>query len=398
MKALPIASIVLLMLLGFSCKHERGKTDTAAQAGTEQPSLDSLAAGGVLTPELMWRMGRLSELQVSPDGKTLLYGLTRYRLAENKGNRELFVMPATGGEAVQITSSAGSEINARWKPDGSGIGYLSAETGDYQLWECEADGGNPHQVSDIPGGISGFEYSPDLGHILYTKDVKLDQTPQEHYPDLPMTGVVIADDLMYRHWDHWHDYAYSHVFFAPYPKSGKLTEGKDIMEGERYDAPMLPWGGMEQMTWSPDGGQIAYTCKKMTGRDYALNTDSEIFLFDLASGQTRVLSDPGFEGYDWDPVFSPDGKMLVWRSMEEPGFEADKERIILHDLASGSNSDLTEGFDQGCTNYLWSPDSRTLYFISGIHATYQVYAMDLASRKPHQITRGERQANRIRQI
>ncbi|HRY98165.1 MAG TPA: S9 family peptidase [Bacteroidales bacterium] len=388
MKALPIASIVLLMLLGFSCKHERGKTDTAAQAGTEQPSLDSLAAGGVLTPELMWRMGRLSELQVSPDGKTLLYGLTRYRLAENKGNRELFVMPATGGEAVQITSSAGSEINARWKPDGSGIGYLSAETGDYQLWECEADGGNPHQVSDIPGGISGFEYSPDLGHILYTKDVKLDQTPQEHYPDLPMTGVVIADDLMYRHWDHWHDYAYSHVFFAPYPKSGKLTEGKDIMEGERYDAPMLPWGGMEQMTWSPDGGQIAYTCKKMTGRDYALNTDSEIFLFDLASGQTRVLSDPGFEGYDWDPVFSPDGKMLVWRSMEEPGFEADKERIILHDLASGSNSDLTEGFDQGCTNYLWSPDSRTLYFISGIHATYQVYAMDLASRKPHQITRG----------
>jgi dipeptidyl aminopeptidase/acylaminoacyl peptidase len=382
-------SILFLMLLAIvACKQSKESPAESVQT-LEEPSLEQLASGGKFSPELMWRLGRISEVQVSPDGKTLLFGITRYNLAENKGNRDLYTLPSEGGEPVKITNLAGSELNARWKPDGSGIGYLSAESGSYQLWECKADGSEARQVSDIEGGISGFEYSPDLKHLLFTADVKLDQSPQDMYADLPLSGAFIADDLMYRHWDHWHDYAYSHVFFAEYPATGKITKGKDIMEGERFDTPMLPWGGMEQVAWSPDGKWIAYTCKKLSGKEYTLSTNSEIYLYELSNGQTRNLSEQGYDGYDWDPVFSPDGSRMVWRSMEEPGFEADKERIILYDMASGNSEDLTAGFDQGCTNYQWSPDGNTLYFISGIHATYQVYSLDLNSREFKQISQGD---------
>ncbi len=340
-----------------------------------------------LTAEMLWKMGRVSDIQVSPDNNFVLYGVSWYNLEENKGQRDLYKIPVEGGEAVNLTNSPGGEYNGLWRPDGEKIGYLSAEGGSMQIWEMNADGSDKMQVSNIEGGVSGFSYSPTLAHILYTKNVKLDQTPNELYPDLPDVNVRIIDDMMYRHWNSWHDYAYSHVFVATYSAKGDMEEGIDIMEGEHFDTPMNPWGGMEQICWSPDGKKIAYTCKKSEGLEYTLSTNSEIYLYDLITKNTINLS-KGNLGYDHDPVFSPDGEKIVWKSMETPGYEADKERIMLFDFKKEQREVLTDQFDQNASHYVWSEDGKKLYFISGTEATYQIYFISPDSKKIGQVTSG----------
>jgi len=347
----------------------------------------TITAQRAMTPEDMWRMGRVGDIQISPDNTTVLYGISWYDLDKNKGSRDLYTVPVLGGDAKKITSFKGSEFNALWRPDGKKIGFLSAEEGSVQIWEMNPDGSDKKIVSNIEGGISGFSYAPDMSHILYIKDVKVDDNTLDIYPDLPKANVRLIDDQMYRHWNDWTDCAYSHIFVAPYSPDNGAEEGKDIMEGEPFDTPMMPWGGMEQITWSPDSKQIAYACKKLSGVEYATQTNSEIYLYNLANKTTVNLSE-GNDGYDHDPVFSPDGKYIVWKSMETPGFEADKERIILMDFASGKKTDLSEGFDQSSSHFVWSSDGEEIYFISGYHATYQLYKLKVKNKKITQITEG----------
>ncbi len=338
------------------------------------------------TPELLWKLGRVSDIQVSPDNKTLLYGVSWYNLEVNKGNRDLYTMPVSGGKASKVTTFKGSEANGVFRPDGRKIAFLSAESGTMQLWEANPDGSAPTQISKTDGDISGFSYSPDMKYILYTQRVKLDKTVNDTYPDLPLANARIEDDLMYRHWDSWSDYSYSHIFVATYT-DGKMETGKDLMEMQRFESPMAPWGGMEQINWSPQSDKIAYTCKKMTGLEYASSTNSEIYVYDLKSGIETNISN-GLEGYDQDPVFSPDGKKIVWRSMARNGFEADKDRIMIYDFATGKYSDYSEKFDQGANNFSWTQDGKTLYFLSSVHGTVHIYALTLASKEIRQISSG----------
>ena len=347
----------------------------------------SVSGQRAMTPEDLWKMGRLGDIRISPDNSLVLYGVSWYDLDKNRGSRDLYTIPVSGGEVKKITSFKGSEFNGIWRPDGRKIGFLSAEEGSVQIWEMNPDGSDKKIVSNIEGGISGFSYAPGMNHILYIKDVKVDKNTLDLYPDLPKADVRIIDDQMYRHWNDWTDCSYSHIFVAPYSTENGAEDGKDIMEGEPYDTPMMPWGGMEQITWSPDSKQIAYTCKKMTGLDYATKTNSEIYLYDLSDKSTNILS-KGNEGYDHDPVFSPDGSNIVWKSMETPGFEADKERIIMMDLASGKKTDLSEGFDQSSSHFVWSEDGEDIYFISGYHATYQIYKVKVKNGKITKITEG----------
>lgn len=364
------------------------------------------------TAETLWKLGRLSDMKLSPSGGTILYGVTWYDIAANKGNRDLYILDKNAESPRKVTDSKGSEANGIWRPDGKKIGFLSSESGSMQLWEMGINGQDKKQVTNIEGGINGFSYSPDMKNIVYIKDVKIEQDAHDMYPDLPQANALIYDDLMYRHWDSWHDYSYSHVFIAPY-SDGVVAEGKDIMPGEAFDCPMMPWGGMEQITWTPDSKALAYVCKKLKGKEYALSTNSDIYLYNLNTGATENLT-KGNEGYDMDPVFSPDGLKMVYRSMATPGFEADKDRIMLIEFnpealnglkndvekiktKSGKSlvmnskvfTDLSEGFDQSSSQFTWSKDSKSIYFISGIQATFQVYKIDLATKKIKQLTHGD---------
>jgi dipeptidyl aminopeptidase/acylaminoacyl peptidase len=341
-----------------------------------------------LTAETLWHLGRVGEFQVSPNGQSVVYGITRYDISTNKGNTDLYLIPVAGGQPLQLTNFEGGEYNVCWRPDGKKIGFITSKSGSAQIWEMNPDGTGQKQISNIADGINGFAYSPTMQHVLYTKDVKLEKSATDIHTDLPLANAMIIDDLIYRHWNSWNDYAFSHIFIAKINADGTLSESYDIMKDEPFDTPMNPFGGMEQICWSPDGKKIAYTCKKLKGKEYAISTNSDIYLYDAISGTTSNISE-GNMGYDQDPVFSPDGSKIVWKSMSTPGYESDKERMMLLDFNLNVKHDLTNSFDQNSSNFIWSKDSKTIYFISGIQATYQVYSISLADMTIKQLTTGD---------
>ncbi|OIP01454.1 MAG: peptidase S9 [Bacteroidetes bacterium CG2_30_32_10] len=347
----------------------------------------SVKSQEILTPELLWKLGRVSDAQLSPDGKQILFGITYYDLKENKGNRDLYTISINGGNPFKVTDFKGSEFNGIWRPDGKKIGFLSAEGGSVQIWEMNPDGSNKNKITNIEEGINGFSYSPDMKNILFIKDVKLDKTVNDVYPDLPLANARIVDDLMYRHWDSWSDFSYSHIFYAPYQENS-IGEPIDIMKNERFDSPLTPDGGLEQINWSPNGFMIAFTCKKLIGKEDAISTNSDIYIYHLDTKQTENISS-SMLGYDMDPVFSTDSKKIVWSSMKTPAFESDKKRIMLYDLTTKQSTDLSANFDQSSSNFRWSNSNiNLLYFISGINATYQVYSIDITTKKIEQLTNG----------
>ena len=335
-----------------------------------------------LSPEKLWEIGRLSLETVSPDGKDAYYGVTYYDIAANKSNRDLYRVPLAGGTPKKITAFQGSEWQARFRPDGKKIGYL------YQgkLWEMNPDGTDQVQVSDI--AMNGFAYAPSGKHLLFIRNVKMDKDVQALYPDLPHAKARIIDDLMYRHWNQWDDMAYSHIFVAPYENGAITGKAKDIMRGERFDSPLNPFGGIEEISWNGDGSAIAYTCKKVVGRAYAKSTNSDIYFYELAKDKTTNLT-PGMMGYDREPVFSPDGRYMAWNSMERDGYESDRNRIFIRDMQTGAKEELTQGLDRNANHPHWSADGKLVYFISGEKATQQIFSLDVKSKKVKQITQGE---------
>ncbi len=340
------------------------------------------------TPELLWKLGRVSEAVTSEANNSILYGVTWYDLVANKGNRDLYLLKKNATEPVKVTSFKGSEQNGIFTPDGKKIAFLSAEGGEtMQIWEANLDGSNPVQISHFENDVQGFSYSPAGNKLLAVMRIKLDKTVNDMYSDLPKANARLQDDLMYRHWDSWRDFSYNHIFVADYA-NGKATHPVDIMDGEHFDSPMMPMGGMEQIAWSPDGKSIAYTCKKLSGQDYAVSTNSEIYLYDLQTQKTSNISKPN-PGYDQNPVFSPDGKRIAWQSMARNGYEADKNRIFVYDLATQKVKDYSENFDQSANSFLWSKDGKYLYFISGIKGTEHIFGLDLATTKIRQITTGD---------
>lgn len=379
MKKLHFFTFITIALIAFSCTHE--KVEKIGNP-VDKIKLNS----DIMTPEVLWSFGRVSGVEVSPDHSTILFGVSFYDIDENRGNREVFTMPVDGGKSVNITNTESGEFSAIWRPDSKKIGFLSAKSGDLQMWEMNPDGSGRKQISHIEGGINGFKYSPDQTKVAFIKDVKLDKSPTDIYPDLPKAEARIETDLMYRHWDQWHDYTYSHIFIADYD-GNSLSNPADIMEGERYDSPMKPFGGMEQINWSPNSKEIAYTCKKLVGKAYTLSTNSEIYIYNLDSKETKNIS-KGIMGYDIDPVYSPNGKMIAWESMERDGYESDQNRLFILNFETGERKDYTSNFDQDVHSLAWTADSKSIYFTSDYHAEFQIYKLDVASDEIKQITHG----------
>ncbi|NOU47744.1 MAG: S9 family peptidase [Bacteroidales bacterium] len=378
------ASLAFLVVVGFqSCTNttEKPETNTPAPIGPK----DIILTSDLMTPEVLWSMGRIGETALSPDKKTILFGLTYYDLEQNKGNSEFYTIPAEGGAMVRLTSTTSGEYNPRWRPDGKKIGFMSAESGSMQLWEMNQDGTGRIKISEVEGGINGFCYAPDQSKIAYIADVKTNQTVADIYPDLPKSSGRVMNDLMYRHWDHWVD-SYSHVFVADY-NGETLLNAKDVLANEPYETPLAPFGGMEQITWTPDSKGVVYTCRKKTGKEYSFSTNSDIYLYEIATGKTKNLTE-GMMGYDVAPVISPDGRFMAWESMERDGFEADKVRLYVLELKSRMRTNYTLKFDQDAHGLAWSDDSKSVYFISNWHALDQIYKLEMASNSIRKITEG----------
>ncbi len=377
MKQYTLIIAVLLLFSGMSITAQK----TNQIIDKQNLKLDS----PLMTPEVLWSFGRVSDPQVSPDGQTVLYGVSYYSVEQNKGNRDLYTIGLNAESAIRITATGKSEFNAVWRPDGQKIGFLTAESGSVQMWEMNPDGTDRKQISDVDGGITGFKYSPDMTMILYTKEIEIGEKFPELYKDLPKASGRLMDDLMYRHWDHWVDY-YSHVFVAHYSVKG-LSRHIDIMEGEPYNSPLSPFGGIEQINWSSDSKTIAYTSKKLTGKEATLSTNSDIYLYNLDTKKTTNITE-GMMGFDISPVFSPDGKYVAWESMERDGYESDKNRLFIMNLETGDKTYATEKFDQNAGSLSWSIDSRDLYFTSDWHGAFQIYKYNLKKNDITQITEG----------
>jgi len=371
--------LMAIAVLAGSCASN--DKEEATIIGKQQPKIEN----GRMTPEVLWSFGRVAGTQVSPDGKKILFSVSYYSIPENKSNSELFVMNSDGSDKKQITKTATREASAQWMKDGEHIAFLSSETGTMQLWIMKSDGTDRRQISEREGGINDFQFSPDETKILFAADVKYGQRTVDKYPDLPKASGIIVTDLMYKHWDEWIQ-TVPHPFIAEF-NNNKIENEIDVLKDEPYESPMKPFGGIEQLAWSPDGKTVAYTCRKKTGKEYALSTNSDIYFYHLATKKTGNMTE-GMMGYDQNPVFSPDGKWLAWESMERDGYEADKNRLFLMNLTTGEKKDLSANFDQNSGALKWSKDSKSIYFVSCWHALTQVYRADISDNKITQITKG----------
>ena len=343
---------------------------------------------GLMTPEVLLALGRISDPQLSPDGSRILYGVSYTSVEQNRSCRNLFAMDADGSNPVQLTRYSKSVSNARWAPDGKSVYFLM----DGQLWQAAYGGkrlGARRCLSDIPAGISEFKLSPDGSNIIYISTIPGPvKSPKDSDPALDKAQAYATDDLMYRHWDHWVTET-PRTYLAA--MGGTITPERsvDLLGDEPYELPTEPFGGIEQLDWSPDGKYIAYSCRKKTGKQYAFSTNCGIYLYKIQSGETVPVKTDG--GYDTDPVFSADGKHLAWISMRRDGYEADQQRIMICDFENGSTSgtrQLAASLDRDASGLVWSPDSKGLYY-SALHNGVQKLFYTSLEDQTRQLTSDE---------
>ena len=377
MKKIFLFSVVALLLVGLQSIAQQ------KPLVIDKPNLK--LEGNLMTPEALWAFGRVSGPEVSPDGQTILYGVSYYSIEQNKGNREVYSVGINAESVKRLTTTPKSEFNVIWRPDGNKIGFLTSQSGSVQLWEMNPDGSGRTQISKIEGGVTGFKYSPDQTKVLYTKDLEIEEKFPNLYDGLPLASGRLMNDLMYRHWDHWVD-TYSHVFIAEY--DGKqLSNDLDIMKGEPFNSPLSPFGGIEQINWSSNGEVVAYTSKKLSGKVASLSTNSDIYFYVLKTGETTNMTD-GMMGFDVSPVFSPDGNYMAWESMERDGYESDQNRMFILDLTTGKKFDATKEFDQNVGSISWTDNGKDIYFTSDWHGAFQIYKYNLKKDDITQITEG----------
>jgi len=348
----------------------------------------SVYAQNRMTPELLWDLKRIGNIQVSPDNSTILFSIKEYDLTKNKGENNLYTMPINGGEIKKITSFKGSKYDSQWRPDGKKIAFMKSKDGVMNIYEMNPDGSEVIQISRFRSTIGGFKYSNDGSKVLFIRDVKLNNFHStELENDLSKSNAKVYDNLMYRHWSTYADGTYSHVFFATIQKGRIQGQGVDIMPKETFDAPLKPFGGMEQINFSPDGNQIVYVSKKLNGKAYAFSTNSEIYIYDINKIKTICLTEKGFNGYDNEPVYSKDGSKIAWLSMAENGFESDKNDIIIYDFKTKKYINITGNKELTVSSMVWDDNGETIYFKSAIEATYQLFQISKGS-KVIQLTKG----------
>jgi dipeptidyl aminopeptidase/acylaminoacyl peptidase len=340
---------------------------------------------GRFTPEIMWKLGKMGEFAVSPDGSQLVYTNTYYSISQNKGNAELYLVNLKDeGKTVRLTNTPESEFNPVWLDDNT-ILFARGSS----IVSMKIDKQSEKVLATVESGLEGFKISPKGDRILYISDLPV-QRPADIdklYSGLDQTTGRINEDLMYRHWDSWVD-EYPHIFLAPLSaKAVDLDAAVDVIGDKPYECPMRPWGGVEQFNFSPDGTRIAYTCRAKTGKDYALSTNSDIYVYTIADGKTVNISE-GIMGYDQNPVFSHDGTKIAWESMEHDGYESDKLRLMVLDFATNQRTDYTADFDYGVSGISWSDDDSQLAAVVMYRGMNEIFAFDVAAKTVRKVTKG----------
>lgn len=359
-----------------------GCTGTGTQL-IDKPEFKS--ANRTFDIEALEALGRVSGPAVSPDGKKVLYGVSYESVEQNKSNNELYVMNIDGSDATRLTHTPQSEGQAAWINGGKEIAFVAEKDGKPQMWVMNADGTGRRVVSRLENGVAGFLVSPDGKKVLVISSVKYGRTAADVYPDLPKANARIIDDLMYKHWDEWVT-EIPHPFIADFD-GYSLKNIKDIMDGEPYESPMKPFGGIESFAWSPDSKQVVYVSRKKTGMEYAVSTNSDLYLYDLEKATTRNLTE-GMMGYDTAPAFSPDGTQLAWLSMEHDGYESDKNRIFVMDMATGTRTDLTANWDYTANAIAWNPNGKSIYFLAPYLGVTPIFSIDVATKAVSMVTSG----------
>ena len=386
-------TLTLAVAAAIGCASVNAEAQTMIGKTT---NVAAISNGDRMTAETLWAMGRIGGATASPDGKTIAYQVGYYSIKENKSHQMLYTVSADGKLQRTLTNTAASETDAAWINGGKRIAFLSKG----QLWTMNADGSDRRQLTKSDIDIEGFKFSPDEKKVLLIKSLPYHESIKKNPDDLPLATGRVVTDLNYRHWDHYVE-TVAHPFVANVTENG-VDNGKDIIEGEPYECPMAPFGGVEQLAWSPDSKAIAYTCRKKTGVNYAISTDSDIFLYDVATGSTKNLCKPeGYKapevdpttsmknqavnhqegdvnvGYDTNPQFSPDGKYVAWQSMKHDGYESDRNRLCVYTLATGEKKYVAEKFDSNVDAFCWAADSKTLYFIGCWHACVNMYQTNI---------------------
>ena len=384
--SLAIAAIICCSSMNSTAQTMIGKTTDINQITTSDR----------MTPEALWAMGRIGGAAASPDGKTIVYQVAYYSVKENKSHQTLYRVNADGKDTRALTTTAANESDAAWIAGGQRIAFLSKG----QLWSMNADGTDRKQLTNSDIEIEGFSFSPDEKKVILIKSLPYHESIKKNPEDLPLATGRLVTDLNYRHWDHYVE-SVAHPFVANVTSNG-IDNGIDIIDGEPYECPMAPFGGIEQLAWSPDSKSIAYTCRKKTGVDYAISTDSDIYLYDLSTGATRNICKPANYkapavnatkslknqavnhqeedcnvGYDTNPQFSPDGKYVAWLSMKHDGYESDRNRLCIYNLSNGEKFYAAESFDSNVDVFCWAADSKNIYFIGCWHACVNMYQTNL---------------------
>ncbi len=330
---------------------------------------------GVFDIEALEALGRVSAVQVSPATKKVLFNISYESVEQNRSNADLYVMNPDGSDLQRITRTAGSESNFVWINEGRQIAFTYAVEGVPQLFVMNADGSARKQVTKLEKGVEGFLFSPDEKKVMIISPIKFMREAKDLYEDLPDATGRVIDDLMYKHWDQWMT-EIPHPFIGDFD-GNEVSNLADIMSDEpMYEAPMRPFGGSESFAWAPDSKSIIYVSRKKTGVDYAVSTNSDLYLYSLEDKTTRNLTE-GMMGYDTAPAYSPDGKYVAWLSMEHDGYESDKNRIFLLDTATGEKRDLTADWDYTADAIAWNPDSRSLYFLAARDGVCPIFNMAL---------------------
>lgn len=360
----------------------------ATQAAADEAIIDKpdfKPVDGRYTIEVLEAFGRVSDPVLSPDRKKLMYGISYENVEANRSNLDLYVMDVNGMNKKRITRTPKSEQGAVWIAGGEKIAFIYPVDNVPQLWIMNVDGSDRHAITNVEKGIQGFLFSPDGSHILMIGSVKYTRDAADIYPDLPKATGRVIDDLMYKHWDEW-------VTEIPHPlladfDGENVSNIVDIMKDEPFESPMKPFGGVESFAWSPDGKELIYVSRKKTGMEYALSTNSDLYIYNLSTGKTVNMTE-GMMGYDTCPAYSPDGKYIAWLSMEHDGYESDKNRIFIMDRATGDKIDLTAEWDYTVDAICWNTDSKSIYFIAPKDGVTPIFSIDLKKKEVKTVASG----------